>query len=248
MYTALGAHELTWSGSGTQTFHTCPPKKVLLVGDSLAYTLGVGMMQDEERYGTEIANAAILGCAFTTTGELDIGGTWEGQSAGCPAALQQWSRDAQQLQADAVIVELGYRDQFDWRSGGKDMHLGQASFDAYVQRQIDQYVNVLARGGTKVLFLSIPWSEPPANADGSPATAGSGGRHAEINRLIQQAAAKNPSQVGVLDIDKVISPSGHYQESVNGQPCRFDGIHFTLYCSKLLEPAVLGTVRKLTGS
>ena len=52
----------------------------------------------------------------------------------------------------------------------------------------------------------------------------------------------------MVDIDKVISPSGHYQETVNGQDCRFDGIHFTLYCSKLLEPSVLATVRRMTGS
>jgi hypothetical protein len=52
----------------------------------------------------------------------------------------------------------------------------------------------------------------------------------------------------VLDIDKVVSPSGHYQGSVNGKLCRFDGIHFTLYCSELLQPDVLGEVRSLLGS
>ena len=39
-----------------------------------------------------------------------------------------------------------------------------------------------------------------------------------------------------------------YQESLFGQMCRFDGIHFTLYCSRLLEPSVLGTVRRMIGS
>jgi hypothetical protein len=30
--------------------------------------------------------------------------------------------------------------------------------------------------------------------------------------------------------------------------CRFDGIHFSLFCSKLLQPDVLGATRKLTDS
>jgi hypothetical protein len=46
VYTSLGDHQLTWSGSGQKTFHTCPPKRVLLVGDTLAFTLGVPWLQD----------------------------------------------------------------------------------------------------------------------------------------------------------------------------------------------------------
>ena len=91
-------------GTATRTFHTCPPKRVLLIGDSLAYTLGVGMMQDEQRYGVEIANAASLGCAFTTSGELNISGTWQSLPAGCSTALQDWARDAQALRVQAVLV------------------------------------------------------------------------------------------------------------------------------------------------
>ena len=57
----LVAHRLKWSGSSYVTFHACPPKRVLLIGDSIAFTLGVGMMNREQNYGIEMANAAILG-------------------------------------------------------------------------------------------------------------------------------------------------------------------------------------------
>jgi peptidoglycan/LPS O-acetylase OafA/YrhL len=246
-YAALGNHILNWSGSSVKTFNTCPPRKVLLVGDSLAFTLGLGMLADEQRYGVELADAGILGCAFTTQGELDVSGVWQAQSAGCPNALQTWAQEEQALHAQAVIVELGYRDQFNWRVNGHVMHLGQAAFDAYVQRQIDQYVKVLGRGGTHILFLSVPWSTPPAQPDGSPSPAASPARHQQINALLQAAARRDPKHVQVLDIDKTVSPGNHYQAKVNGQLCRFDGVHFTLYCSELLEPSVLGTVRKMIG-
>ncbi len=244
MYGTLGNHLVHWHGSTTATFHTCPPEKVLVVGDSLAYSVGLGLMDDEEHYGVEVANAGILGCAFTTTGELDASGEWQAQPDGCPTALEQWSRNARALGAQAVIVELGYRDQFDWKINGKVVHLGQRAFDDQVQSQIDRYVSVLGQDGRKVVFLSIPYTSPPPNSDGSPSPAASPARHRLINQMIQNAA-RGHSNVTVVDLDKKISPGGHYQAKVDGQVCRFDGIHFSLFCSKLLQPDVLSAARNL---
>jgi hypothetical protein len=143
------------------------------------------------------------------------------------------------------VVELGYRDEFDWRWNGHVVHLGQPAFDAYVQRQINRYVQVLGRGGVKVLFLSVPYTHPPDLPNGSPAPAASPARHALINSMLKSAARRDPANVQVLDIDKTVSPGNHYDAKVNGQLCRFDGIHFSVFCSELLEPPVLGTVRDM---
>ena len=115
------------------TFRTCPPKRVMLVGDSLAFTLGVPMMANEQSYGIELADAARLGCSFSTRGQLDVDGTWEDLPANCLDALWRWRADERALHAQEVIVELGYRDEFDWRWREKVVHLGEPAFDAYVQ-------------------------------------------------------------------------------------------------------------------
>ncbi len=247
VYDALGDHQLIWSGSGQKTFHTCPPKRVLLVGDSLAFTLGVPWLQDEERYGIKLADAGVLGCAFTTQGQLNVAGTWEAQSAGCPNALQQWAAEKKALHPQAVIVELGYRDQFDWKINGKVVHLGQAAFDKYIQNQIDHLVDVLGAGGTKIVFLSIPYTHPPDLPDGSPSPAASPERRNLINQMLQDEAKQHPKKVQVLDLDRTVSPGNHYDADVNGQVCRFDGVHFSAYCGELVEPTVLGEVRKMLG-
>jgi peptidoglycan/LPS O-acetylase OafA/YrhL len=249
-YSELGRHTLQWSGTGTVTFNTCPPPRVLVVGDSLAYTLGVGLMENEQRYGVVVGNAAMLGCAFGTTGQLLVSGSWESQQPWCPDALQTWAADASAIGARAVIVELGYRDQFDWRgvpssSSGSVAHLGQPAFDAHLRAEIERAIEILGANSTrKVLFLSVPWSKPPDNPDGSTPIAASPARHAAINGSLVDAA-RGHDNAAVLDIDKVVSPSGGYQAFVDGKLCRFDGIHFTLYCSELLQPAVLGEVRAL---
>jgi heme/copper-type cytochrome/quinol oxidase subunit 4 len=83
------AHRLIWTRQGRVTFHTCPPNRALLVGDSLAFSSGLALMWGEQHYGVEMANAAILGCAFTNRGEINISGTWQPRRPGAPA---RWAR------------------------------------------------------------------------------------------------------------------------------------------------------------
>ena len=172
-------------------------------------------------------------------------GTWDALPAACPTALAQWQRDERAFKPQAVIVELGYRDQFDWRVNGKVVHLGQPEFDASVKASIERYVQVLGGGQTPILFLSVPYSEPRPLPDGSPSPAGSPARHARINALLDEVAAADPAHVRVLKIDRVVSPGNRYQRRVKGNLCRFDGIHFAIYCSELVAPDVLGTVRRM---
>jgi hypothetical protein len=69
-----------------------------------------------------------------------------------------------------------------------------------------------------------------------------------INSLLRTAAAGDPTEVRVLNIDRVVSPGHQYQREVNGKLCRFDGIHFAIYCSELVAPDVLTAVRGLIPS
>ena len=66
--------------------------------------------------------------------------------------------------------------------------------------------------------------------------------------MLEKAARQSPGTVAFLDLDKTVSPGNRYTEKVNGQLCRFDGIHFSVFCAKLAEPSVLGEARKLLGS
>ena len=213
-YGALGKSSLVWSGSTTKSFQTCPPKRVLVIGDSLAFTLGLPMMDDEDRYGVQISNAALLGCAFSTRGQLNVNGTWEDPPAGCTTALTQWENDVKRVHAQEVVVELGYRDEFDWRWGNKTVHLGMPAFDAYLQRQIDRYVQVLGRGGRQGP-LPLGALHPPAR---------SGRRHPLAGRLAgpprrDQRHARRRGQAP----PRLRQGPGYRQDRVPGQPLRRQG-------------------------
>ena len=113
---------------------------------------------------------------------------------------------------------------------------------------MQRFVKILGENGKrKLLFLSIPFVKPPAQPDGTPAPQGSTVRHTEINTLIKRAAATDPKNASVFNVDTYLSPDDHYTTDVNGQLCRFDGIHVTIYCGELLEPHIFEAARKLTG-
>ncbi|HET9072967.1 MAG TPA: acyltransferase family protein [Solirubrobacteraceae bacterium] len=247
---SLARGSVTWPvANTTKSFTTCPPKRALLIGDSIAFTIGVPYLYDEQDYGMAISDAAQLGCAFSIRGELNVNGRWETPTPECVDALRTWAAQASAFRADAVIVELGYRDEFDWRWDGGVVHLGEPTFDAYVAERIRQFISVLGDGGRrKVLFLSIPFVSPPAQADGSPAPQASTARHTRINTLIAAAVKAAGPAAGFVNLDAVISPGDHYDASLNGQLCRFDGVHVTVYCSEQLEPHILGAARSLLGA
>ena len=162
-YNALGYHQLSWSGSAQKTFQTCPPKSVLVVGDSMAFTLGAAMARGRAALRPRARRRGAPRLRVHD-GRASSTSTAPGRPSR-PAARPSWRsgrRTKQELHAKAVVVELGYRDQFDWKINGKVVHLGQPAFDAYVREQIDQFVRVLGAGGTKILFLSVPYTKPAA--------------------------------------------------------------------------------------
>jgi hypothetical protein len=245
--TALDRGVVAWPKARVvSTFHTCPPARALLVGDSTAFTLGLPYLANEQDYGMAIANTALLGCSFGTRGQLDVNGTWTAPPSACSDELNTWAAEADAFGANEIIVELGYRDEFDWRWNGKLEHLGDAAYDGYIERRVQKFVRVLGqRGKRKLLFLSVPDTEPSAQPNGHPAPQATAIRHQKINDLVAEGIRGDAANAEVLDIDRFLSPDGRYAADINGRPCRFGGVHVTVYCSAVLEPHILQSAREL---
>jgi peptidoglycan/LPS O-acetylase OafA/YrhL len=244
LISGVASHITDFGDHASLVYGTCPPKTVLFVGDSVAFTLAFGMLKGEQQYGVEIDGAPLEGCAFVDQGLIDLNDQYVGLPSDCASEYQQWASLMRQLHPSALVVEMGWRDSFDWEIGGKQENLGDPSFDSAVENGIAQLVAAAGRG-VPVLLLTVPWGSPGDEPDGSPLPQGTTARHDMINQLIAQAASRSAGQVRVLDIDEYVSPGNHFDREVNGQLCRFDGLHFTQYCAQLLEPYVLGTVRQM---
>lgn len=241
----VASHNTDLGDKARVAFRTCPPKRVLFIGDSIAFTLAFGMLSGEQRYGVELAGDPREACGFNTDGSQLFSGQYVPPPSYCRKEIAHWVADERRFHAEAVVVELGWRDEFEWQVNGRTVGLGDPSFDALVRNGVGNLVQQLGHGGVPILILSVPWAAGLLEPDGSPAPQGSQQRHMLMNNLLWQAAATQSNEVRVLDIDRYISPGNHYDQYVDGQLCRFDGLHFTQFCAQVLQPYVLGEVRQM---
>jgi hypothetical protein len=258
-----GSHATNWAGtspackvlvSSTKgygniygTFHTCPPKHVLLIGDSIALTLGFGLGADEENYGIVFSGSALLGCGWLNGGQhLTTTGQVANQNPLCLTAFTSWEHVEASSHAQAVIIELGQWDCFTWIRNGQTVNIGEPAYDSALASSMDTFLKELTAHGVPVILLTVPVVS--ADSLGNPDPAADPVRHADINKFIAQAAAQIPD-VYLFDINPIIAPGGKYAASINGHQCRTsDGIHFEEYCGALVQKQLLPYVRQIIAS
>jgi peptidoglycan/LPS O-acetylase OafA/YrhL len=146
--------------------------KVLLVGDSIAGSLGVGLAPDAAALGIRLVNAGIPGCSLATQGQIKV--LWYTLPPGGPCAqsgagslFATWQRWIDQYNPD-VVLYVGRGETFDQDLGGQWQNLGQPSFDHYVARRLRQAVGILGSRGATVVLLTTPYYDSGLSPSGAP--------------------------------------------------------------------------------
>jgi len=232
------------------TFHTCPPVRVMMLGDSIATTLAFGLSANQAHYGVVVADDAQIGCSFGVKGLGDWAGTgFAVQYAPCITQFETWRQQEESWHPQALVVLMGYWDCFDREWDGQDVHIGEPVFDSYLFDRMVQFVREDGAGGIPIVLLTVPFVDPAPFANGSPPPSASPERHALINEMLAKLAARFPTQVHLVDTDTYVSPGNHFASDVNGHLCRWsDGIHFQKYCGELVASHVLPLVRRLVAA
>jgi peptidoglycan/LPS O-acetylase OafA/YrhL len=226
---------------------TTTPLRVLLVGDSIALTLGFYQGKYvKAQFGANMVDEGFLGCGFVTAGDVVADGLVYPERQSCAQADQTWSSLSKRMGAQAVVVEMGYWDCFDRIIDGVQVHVGEPAYDRLVVAGIGRFVRLLGARGVRIVFLTVPPVDPPPLADGSPQPSADPQRWSELNGMLAATAAQHPGRVALVDIGRIVAPGGTFAATLNGQPCRWsDGIHFMPYCGRIVQPAVFSAVNKL---
>ena len=158
------------------------PVKVLLVGDSIAGSLGVGLGRDAAEHRIELVNEGIPACSMSLTGEIKVlfytvpsGGPC-GQS-GSGSLFATWRRWIDHFNPD-VVVYVGRGETFDQELDGQWQNLGEPPFDRYVANRFRQGVRILGSRGATVVLLTTPYYDSGLSPSGrrGPRTCPSGSR------------------------------------------------------------------------
>ncbi len=221
-----------------------PPVRILMVGDSMAGTLAVGLSTVAGRYGAQIMNMGVPGCYLSSGQQFQELWYTVTPSAPCqpgdPNALLRQMRDWVDEYDPDVVVYLARSDTYDTEVDGTWEHLGQAPFDNYVLSRYRAALPVLSSKGARVVLLSPPVSNPGDNGGGLPWPESDPARVVVDGRLIDRAAQSDPKVASVINLDALVSPGNQFSLVVHGVTMRCtDGVHLSVTGGEWLAPRLL---------
>ena len=226
--------------------------KVLLVGDSIVATLGVGLSRSASNGAVQIVNEGIPGCSVSEQQEIRVLFYTLPPGPPCnspdPAALfNQWKKWVDAYNPD-VVLYAARGETFDQELNGQWQYMGQAAFDRYVESRYRQAAEVLGSRGATVVLMTSPYYSSGTTPSGAIWPEDQTSRVDIDNETIRTAAnavtSAGGGQVYVYDLNLVVSPGHRYAGAIGSVNLRCtDGVHFSpsggVYVGLQLLPDVI---------
>jgi peptidoglycan/LPS O-acetylase OafA/YrhL len=214
------------------------PVRVLLVGDSVALSLGVGLTYQATRSHITLEDLGILGCgvAFGTVLWADDAGQEQpftiappcqsGAGAGVPWT-DAWRSWLGEVHPNVVVLLAGRWEVTDHLYDGVRTDILHAGFAAYVRGMLERAVAIGTSTGAHMVLMTAPCFSEGEQPDGSPFPEDDIRRVEAYNRLVDEVGAANPSKVTVQDLFSMACPGRRFTTTLHGAPFRSaDGVHF----------------------
>jgi peptidoglycan/LPS O-acetylase OafA/YrhL len=227
---------------------TTNPVRFLLLGDSVALTLGIGLSYNSRpRYGVVLNDQAPLGCDLDPSLQVNTTGTVSLAPAGCQDWQQTWATQVATYRPQVVGLALGRWEVADHLYQGKWTHVGQGDWDRHLVAELTEGVKILSADGARVVLFTMPYIDPPQESpDGSPFSETLPSRADAYNRLVNEVGKADPGVVTVIDLNKMLDPRGQFAMAIDGVTVRWsDGVHVSLAGGELVQPKILPTVAAL---
>jgi len=205
--------------------------EVMLLGDSVAWSLGYGWYGDPTEGFTPSAEDLVLvwnrGSEFCELVQLPRraeGEVFEAESR-CADWRVVWPEPLSRYSPDVIAVHVGVWEVFDRKVGDRWVEVGTAEHDQLVVDALEDVVELLATPDRPVAFVTVP----PGERDGefSPPQWTLEGRAAldHFNELLVGIAERHADRVSVVDLSGWLCPDGCVAD-VDGQTIRDDGLHY----------------------
>jgi peptidoglycan/LPS O-acetylase OafA/YrhL len=208
---------------------TAPPTKVLVVGDSVAATMALGLVRAQQTDHLLLWNRGVLGCGISRGGDVLEGGQLQHQSSSCNNWPTRWGQLLDQFHPDVVVMLVGAWDVLDRRINGQWLKLGTPEHDAYFLQTVSDAVNLLGSRGAHVVILTTPYFSRPDLTVPDPVRwiEYDPSRVDRLNLLFRTWMTQNSGKATLVDLNRFVSPGGHFADTVNGINIRDDGVHFS---------------------
>jgi peptidoglycan/LPS O-acetylase OafA/YrhL len=208
-----------------------PPTRILVVGDSMAGSLAVGLSAVASQYGAVVINEGMPGCSLGLDQEDQV--LWYTLPPGKPcvegdpdALLAEMGHWVDQYDPD-VVIYLARSDTLNIERDGTWEHVGEPAFDAWLEQRFESAISVLGSRGAKVVLLTTPYYASGEQGDGQPWPENTPARVVDLNKVLTEAATSD-SGATVFDLGALLSPDATFSSVVDGVQARCaDGVHIT---------------------
>jgi hypothetical protein len=236
------------------------PVRVMLLGDSVADTLGAGLAIHESSWHIAIENMTILGCgvAMGPTVRGDYRGQFQklhlnspscGKISGLPAHNQvpeaeAWAAWVREVRPNVVVLLAGRWEAYDRFFNGHWTSILHSDFASYTRQALARAVRIGTAMGAHMVLMTTPCYEKIEEPNGTVYPEDDPRRVRAYNRLVHEVASQFPSIVTVQDLYSLACPKGVFQAELHGAPLRsIDGIHFEVSApgtgGDILGPTIL---------
>ena len=220
------------------------PIRFLLVGDSVALTMGMGLGVDvAQRYDVDFLDEGALGCDLDSV-PVNLSGAVVPPTPGCLDWWSTWSTWESEFHPDVVGILVGRWEVSDHLDNGQWVHVGDPGWDAHLAAELNTAIDIFAAGGSKVVLFTMPYVSPLQEAaNGTPFSENDPARARAFNAVLAGVARHRHGVATLVDVNHMLDPSGHFQAAVDGIPARLaDGIHISVPGGEWLQPRILPTV------
>ncbi|MDQ2678664.1 MAG: acyltransferase [Actinomycetota bacterium] len=204
-----------------------PPRRVLLIGDSIAASLTPALGDAFAARGIAFASAAVPGCGIVeglpANGPGDVITTFEGVDlVHCPVTTSRLHTEAISVFAPDLVISLSTWEAIDRTVDGVWYDAGTRSADLMLIEQHRRVSERLRAGGAQFGWVLLP---DPAAARNHPGTAPTPEPTEHLRNLVTWSASTMGDRV--VDLASIVCPSTPCPSQVDGVAYRpGDGLHF----------------------
>jgi peptidoglycan/LPS O-acetylase OafA/YrhL len=218
------------------------PVRILLVGDSMAGTLGATLATYASSYGIELINEGHPGCSVSTDSMFRFAVYQNPPGPPCEsgnpnALLEQWRSWVNEYKPN-VVVYLARADLFDQDFDGSWTSIGHTKFDGFLLSQLQKGIGILGSDGAHVVLLTSPYYDSTYQNGGSLPPEDTPSRVPIDDSILTEAAAAGGASI--FQFGRLVTPGSGYVQYVDGVSMRCsDGVHLSVDAGKVIAPKLL---------
>jgi peptidoglycan/LPS O-acetylase OafA/YrhL len=252
----------TYTPSSSAVSSKSELKSVVVVGDSTACSLLIGLQAVGPSYGMQFENGAVIGCGIVS-GVIAPDYLYGHNVVAYTTLCQGQANHAESLAIERYHPSLILWGSTDERSsivvntahGTKVLATGSPQWKSVMFQRIDTRVKKFLATGARVILLL----EPPAVHPAVHTSDAADEDYARMNALLKKVAAQHPNHVAVINLQPRVCPTGPPCQAVvpafNPNPTsvtqtvRPDGTHYlpngSLWVAQWLVPRIAATAKGL---